>query len=323
MLTVVVGCSVLDPGDFLDDPGGDQGDSPGNAPGGEDLGTPMWSDAPVRRSTLSIDATALPAARSIPTGDAVYFRSSDIEFWSISSVADIGELVSTKYVRFGGVDTDYSQHHSLEYVLGDHEASIVFSPQEDRVQAIDRPELNPQWSSNVEAFIAAGNSILNAMRLDVGGGYVTFKIDGEQRTVCRSDGEELNGIDANSIFFVDEKYLSEPVLITRETEHSLFSGELTPASLGISEADFAVAETIHRSSNLVDSESPIDVNGALILPMTSVDLSGFDPASESLQVQVSWEIAGAVHEYNGEYFIDCRVGGTAFDFAVEVIRAPK
>ena len=88
-------------------------------------------------------------------------------------------------------------------------------------------------------------------------------------------------------------------------------------------ADKTMINAIHTSSNWVDGETPIDVNGALILPMSPVDLTGFNPQSETLDVVVRWDIANAVHVRDGEYFMDDRVGGTAFDFEVQVIRGVK
>jgi hypothetical protein len=244
--------------------------------------------------------------------DRAYFRSSDIEFWHIEAVSDISDLVSTKYV-----DTaDYAANHSLEYGLGDDEEAIVFRPDEDTTQEMSRPDLNPDWESSVGAFIAAEKTSINAARLDIGAGWMTFIIDGEARDVLTETGDCANGIDGNSIFFVDESFLSEPVLVTRVVEESILDGTATAASLGISESDFEVVRTLHTSSNLADHTTPIDVNGALILPVGPFDLTDFEPSQDSLDIVVSWDMDGAIREVDGEYIMEDRVGGTAYDFEV-------
>ena len=289
---------------------------------GLEPGDGLWADAPTRSSTISIgDDSMSPSVtgRSLSETDRVFFRSSDIEFWQIESASDIGSLVSAKYVG----TVDYALNHSLEYRIGDSSESIVFSPASDMTQSIDRPDLNPTWEDEVAAFIAADKTTINAMRLDIGAGQVTFIIDGKERIVYAANAEATVGLNCNSIFFVDEGFLSEPILITRDIEQDVISGSATAASLGISESDFVAVNAIHTSSNWVDEETPIDVNGALILPMTPVDLTGFNPQSETLDVVVRWDIANAVYLRDGEYFMDDRVGGTSFDFEVQVIRGVK
>jgi hypothetical protein len=277
-------------------------------------------------TTLSIGASTVDlsvAARSLGDSDRVYFRSSDIEMWQIESVEDIGTLTSSKYVRGGGDDVDYSQNHSLEYIIGDSTASLVFSPDMDMTVGVDRADLNPTWSSDVGAFIAAGKTTISAMRLDIGGGHVTFEIGGEERVVFTADGQDNNGIDGNSIFFVDRQFLTKPMLITRSMESEIISGSATAASLDITDEQFAVAQVLHTSSNWYDGETPIDVNGALIVPMDPVDIGDYDPATETLDIIVSWPIENAVHERDGGYFMDRRVGETCFDFDVSLEVTPK
>lgn len=236
--TVLIGCDTgLLPGAGDTDPAPEGG---------------LWSAAPPRVSTIRIGAdggASSSVARSLSENDRVYFRSSDIEFWHIDSVEEIGNLVSTKYVG----TIDYALNHSLEYRIGD----------------------------------------------------------------------DASGINANSIFFVDQAFLSEPILITRVIEQEVIAGIATAESIGISDDDFAIVDVLHTSSNWNDESTPIDVNGALILPLSPVDLTGFDPISETLDIVVSWEIANAVQLRDGEYFMDNRVGGTAFDFTVQVVRGTK
>lgn len=277
-------------------------------------------------TTLSIGSSAVDLAivgRSLGSSDRIYFRSSDIEMWQIESVQDIGDLVSSKYIRWAGDTVDYVQNHSLEYMIGDNTESLVFSPDVDMTVGVSRADLNPTWDTDVAAFAAAGKSTVNAMRLDIGSGHVTFEIDGAEQVVFTADGQDNNGINGNSIFFVDRQFLSKPVLITRDMESAIIYEGATAASLGITDQQFAVAHALHTSSNWYDNVTPIDINGALIVPMDPVDIGGYDPSTETLDIVVSWPIANAVHERDGEYFMDRRVGETCFDFDVSVEVNPK
>lgn len=284
----------------------------------------------VRSSTLSLGGSSTAAssgrgsitASSLGAGDRVFFRSSDIEFWQIETAAEIEGIVSAKH-REGAVD--YSQNHSLEYDLGDNVESVIFMPSQDVVVGIDRADLNPNWADNVAAFVAAGKTTVNTIRLDIGSGQVTFEIDGETPDVYTADGSGTNGINGNSIFFVDRAFLQRPILITRLMEEQIArDGE--PASslgLGLTEAECALVETIHRSGSIYDTDTPIDLNGALIVPMDPVDLTGFDPATETLDIVIRWNLAEAVQVEDGSYVMDDRVGHTCFDFDVSVTRNPK
>lgn len=73
---------------------------------------------------------------------------------------------------------DYSQNHSLEYLMGDEHESLVFSPDQDMMMGVDRSDLNSEWNENVADFLEAGKTTISAMRLEVGGDHVTFEIDG-------------------------------------------------------------------------------------------------------------------------------------------------
>lgn len=258
--------------------------------------------------------------RTAGAANRIYFRSSEIEFWSINSLADIGDLVSSKYVGA----PDYAANHSLEYRLSNAPESVVFNLDGEVRQSISRPDLNPGWESMVSNLLAAGMASINVIRLDIGGGYVTVVIDGEERQVYAADGAAASGIDGNSIFFVDQALFSGPVLVTRQIVQEIINGTATADTLGISETDFEVVSALHTSSNWADSEgTPIDVNGALILPMSPVDLTGFRPATETLDIVIAWDGANAVQVRDGKYVIDDAVGVILFDFDVRVVRGPK
>jgi hypothetical protein len=291
--------------------GCDTGTSPSGSPAGN-----------VRSSTLSLGRTSVDAS-TLDAGDRVFFRSSDIEFWQIDSVADIAGIVSAKHRPEGAVD--FALGHSLEYALGDAVESILFMASRDVVVGINRTDLNPAWAENVAAFVAAGKTKINAIRLDIGSGMVTFEIDGETVDVHTADWSNPNGIDGNSIFFVDRAFLARPLLITRDMEWQMVREGATAASLdlGFTPSECTLVETIHHSSSTVDTETPIDLNGALIVPMDPVTLTGFDPATETLDIVVSWDMADAVEIHDGTDFMQDRVGQTCFDFDVSVVRTPK
>lgn len=227
--------------------------------------------------------------------------------------------MSAKYVDQWPEDpaVDYSLGHSLEYKIGDAHKSIAFSPDEDISVSISNPELNPEWSTDVQDFLAATtDNTINLMRLDIGGGNVTYMIDGEEASVGGN-----SYVEGNSIVFVDNALLSEPVMVDQhEVQSAIFDQDATAESLGISEADFQTVKTIHTQSNTYDESTMIDVNGALYLPFEPVDLSGFDPATETLKIVLQWDIAGAVTADQDQYMVDQRVAGTPFDFSVELVR---
>ena len=57
--------------------------------------------------------------------------------------------------------------------------------------------------------------------------------------------------------------------------------------------------------------------------MTPVALSGFDPAAETLDVVVEWDMAQAYRQTDGAWVMSDRVGGTCLDFTVVVDRSLK
>lgn len=284
----------------------------------------------VRSSTLRVggvsssepSGSGMVRGSLLAEGDRIFLRSSDIEFWQIESVAEIESIVSAKH---SAGEIDYAQNHSLEYALGDSVESVVFMPDRDVTVGIDRSDLNPEWADSVAAFVAAGKTGINAIRLDIGSGAVSFEIGGELRDVYTADRSATNGINGNSMFFVDTAFLGRPILITRLMEEQMIwqGASADSLGLGLSEEECTLVEAIHHSSNLVDTETPIDLNGALIVPMDPVDLSGFDPAAETLDIVISWNLADAVQVRDGVYVMDDRVGKTCFDFAVSATRTAR
>lgn len=205
----------------------------------------------------------------------------------------------------------------MEYKLGDATESVIFSPYSDNTVSLGNG-LNPNWNSETDGFISSGKTMINLARLDIGGGQVTFFLDGELRNVLSADGNDGNGINANSIFFIDEQFLKKPVLITRDLETEINNNSLTADDLEITEQEFSFIRTLFHNNNTVDNETMIDVNGALCLPLSPVDITSFDPENNTLRIKILWDIADAIHLRDDEYFMDNRVKNTAFDFTVAI-----
>lgn len=285
----------------------------------------LWTDSAEVLTSISLsDSAPLPSpsistsSRSISRASVetnkIYFRSSDIEFWSINSESDLNSIFSRKYNVAGG----FAAGESLEYYLGDNSESVTFSPYNDFTITLGNG-LNPNWDSRTADFISAGKTIINLVRLDIGAGQVTFVIDGHERDVRHADGGDANGINANSIFFIDEQFLSKPVLVTRDIERQIHENELSASDLKLTDQEFSFISTLFNNNNSVDSVSMIDVNGALCIPLTPVDISSFDASANTLRIDLSWNIANAIHVRDGEYFMDNRVGKTSFNFEVSLI----
>lgn len=144
-------------------------------------------------------------------------------------------------------------------------------------------------------FITAGNTVINLVRLDILGGNVAFVIDGQERDVKHADDGDANGINANSVFFIDKQFLSKTVLVTRDLESRIHDNDLTASDLNLTDQEFSFINTLLNNNNYVDSVSMIDVNGALCIPLTPVDITSFDASSNTLRIDLSWDIANAIH----------------------------
>jgi len=323
----------------------------------------LWLDSASVVSNLDLDKT-IPASKSlyskaivsraVAEPNKIFFRSSDIEFWSIDSENDLKSIFSSKYLGMDGEDGDvnpelgYADGQSLEYILGDETESVVFTPYSDYTTILGNG-LNDDWATDASAFISAGKTKINLVRLDIGGGGISFKVDGQTRKILRADGsssectftltelesayasaeiteEEYNvyldvyntysGIDANSIFFIDKQFLSKPVLVERDLQEKLILGSISASDLNVTDSEFSFLRTLFSNNNYIDAVTMIDVDGALCVPLEPVDISQFDSSVNSLVIEISWNIANSIHVRNGEYFMDNRVGNTSLDFRV-------
>ena len=277
----------------------------------------LWSDSDSVSSNLSLSNETVASApnlsyRSLVETDKVYFRSSDIEFWSIESVSDINSIFSSKY----GVVGSYAEGKSLEFNLGDSTESVVFTPFNDYSSVLGGG-LNGNWQQNVTDFISAGNNSINLIRLDIGAGQINFIINGEVVDMHTADGGDGNGVDANSIIFTTPNFLSKPLLVTRSMEQEIINGVLNAEDLNLSTDEYAFVQAIHQNANSFDYETMIDVNGALYLPMSTIDILSFNPAINHLKIMLSWDIAGAIHLRDNEYFMDNRFNGRSHNFSLQ------
>ena len=59
----------------------------------------------------------------------------------------------------------------------------------------------------------------------------------------------------------------------------------------------------------LNANSIVFVDEALILPVTPIDLSAFDPETESLNIVLTWDLSGAIQEQDGVYYLADRVDG--------------
>jgi hypothetical protein len=208
---------------------------------------------------------------------------------------------------------DHSSGGSLKYALGDRVESVVFSPGSSTTNDLSN-DLNPTWAVDVASFLSSGmfSGEVNMCRLDIGSGHVEFVVDGELLEV------ELEGLPATNCFlFVDEEFLSDTYLVTDETVVGILSGEVDYANLGMTEADFDVVHEI-VSHGARSDDYRIYVDGVLVIPFTPFDIADYDPETDSLVIELSWDMDSAIYEDLGSYYMTDRVAGTCFDFAVSI-----
>lgn len=102
----------------------------------------------------------------------------------------------------------------------------------------------------------------------------------------------------------------------KDLQAQLISQSVSASDLNVNDSEFSFLSTLFFNNNYVDSETMIDVDGALCIPLEPVDISLFASSVHSLVIEISWNIANSIHVRNREYFMDNRVGKTSFDFQV-------
>jgi len=279
---------------------------------------PAWQYASESISNLDFDgnfsvqvSNSVSMMRSISgqgvdEGNKVYFRSSDIEFWSFDSISDIS--------TFSSWSEDYDNGGSLKYDMGDNVESIVFYPDSNISNDLSN-NFNPTWNTKVNNFISSNmfTGKMNLCRLDLGSGHVGFIKDGTNIDVNLMDLPTIN-----SILFVDESYLSESFLIKGgDTVEDILNGSLTKENLAISEDDYNLIFEIF-SIGCSSNNYKIDVDGALFIPFTPFDISLYDPSSNSLLIEITWDMNSSIYEDLDGFHMENRVSGTCFDFKVAI-----
>ena len=171
----------------------------GSSIGNDDDDGALWEDSKVVTSNMDLDTLAASgvsyssgSSRAASSEDKIYFRSSDIEFWAIQNVADIGGIASADE----STTTGYTSGESLKYILGDETESVVFTPYSDYSIALGSGS-NTNWGTKVSNFKseltdASIDPVINLARLDIGFGQIIFYINGEERKVLNSDKEAAN-----------------------------------------------------------------------------------------------------------------------------------
>ena len=285
--------------------------------GGSPFSRPLWVGSSSSTSQLDLDGNLAPSLMEVATGprsisgegidenNKVFFRSSDVEFWSFGSVDQIAELSSW--------GNDHNNGGSLKYTLGDRVESVVFYPGSSITNDLSN-DLNPTWAADVASFLSSDmfSGEINMCRLDIGSGHVEFVVEGELLDV------ELEGLPAtNCLLFVDEEFLSDTYLVTDETVVGILTGEVDSAALGMTEADFDVVHEI-VSHGARSDDYRIDVDGVLVIPFTPFDVGDYDPETDSLVIELTWDMDSAIYGDLESYYMTDRVAGTCFDFTVAI-----
>jgi hypothetical protein len=117
---------------------------------------------------------------------------------------------------------------------------------------------------------------------------------------------------------VDRELLPEALLVTRTTESGLNENRVTAADLGVSEEVFQLLSAVHAQSNLVDTETPIDVSGALYIPMTPIDTGEFDPETQNLVLELTWDINEYLAVVAGKLVSRVPLGQTPYGFELSL-----
>lgn len=234
----------------------------------------------------------------------VYFRSSDIEFWSIDAISDIDNLMSAAYENWGSISANLQKSVNVE--LPDITETFIFKPDaKTEFQAVNTPCF--QYRK------------YNLARLDLGGGNIIFVINGNEITVDSSagSGSQLN---CNSIFFVDSAFLNTAVYIDRTEARAIEAGN---------SSGYAVIDRIIRNSNYNSNfqDGMIDVDGALFLTFDPIDFSNYENL-ENIAVDVTWDMENII-TYNdndtpadtsddSDFLMVDRVENTCFDFQIRI-----
>jgi hypothetical protein len=229
---------------------------------------------------------------AVADGDdlAMWFRSSDIEFWSTELAGGYTELVSDLYSS----EQDEQNKVSVSFDLPDVNETFKFV-----LGTVHEVE---------DATVSFANTIYDIIRIDIGGGGFNFEHNGNSISVINTLTDESNGINGNSIFLISSTMLDAPYYVPRT---DFYDSKEDLIASGRSEflADFISAKSSGGNN--------IDMDGALFIPFDGIDLKG---DITKISVFFEWDIAGAFDDAdnNDQYEMDDRYNGTCFDFNVRV-----
>ncbi|HAK46016.1 MAG TPA: hypothetical protein DCO79_08885 [Spirochaeta sp.] len=226
---------------------------------------------------------------AVAQGDelAMWFRSSDIEFWSTELAGGYTELVSDLYSS----ESDEADKISVSINLPDVYETFKFLPGLDHeVQ---------------DASASFASTVYDIIRIDIGSGGFSFEHNENHVSVRNTITGESDGINGNSIFLISSTMLDAPYYVPRTVFYN------TKEELIASGRSEWLAEFISASSN------NIDMDGALFIPFNGIDLSG---DISVVTVFFEWDIEGAFDDADndGNYEMDNRYNGTCFNFDVRV-----
>ena len=257
-------------------------------------------------SSLSDTSRSLNVGTENISPSRVYFRSSDIEFWSISDsmMDNLDTITSYKFQRPDSEDAGIS----TEVKMVQTQNSIVFvSGYYNEIKADDTSTATFDFSKKY-----------NLIRIDIGCGKITVDLPGrddieyhnavvpDSATVFGEMHYYYSGIPGNSILLIGTDITdgdTTPVLITRIDKKTV------PTNINI-KAKYRQALTKILQAN-------VDIDGALVIPFNPTDLSTYNNITD-LKIRIDWDILNSF-VYNSEeekYYMANRVNGTCYNFMV-------
>jgi hypothetical protein len=231
--------------------------------------------------------------------DRMYFRSSDIEFWGVDTVAEIAEMASAGLPD--AHDAESGTNMSKTIALPDVPETFVFvSGKTFRFGADEVPTFE--------------NKTYNMIRLDVGGGAFTFVVDGNEITP-RTSRDDVGAGGINSVMLVDKDFLSAPLFVPANDFSLLRQGN--EPTVEIPEQDHQVIELFaqHGWDSESNVDGDIDLNGALFIPLEPAAVTD----SDNVMVEFSWEMKESVYQQDAAWYMTDRVQGTCYDFSVRLV----
>jgi len=162
-----------------------------------------------------------------------------------------------------------------------------------------------EWTNDLESYKNFSN-ILNMIRFDVGGGKLNFVVDGEEIVIHNQINGDTMGLNANSLFFIDKKFLKEVVYV-KMPEGDYYD---------IEEIENEVVKKIVQNSIHHDNNTPIDVAGGLFIPFDPISIQNYDPSTDKLSLEINWDMKDAIYKEDGQYYMADRIKGTCFDFTI-------